>query len=79
MAMPAPAAPPPDAGPSKLPLNPTVLKRAWESSQRVTKDDWAEWMRHFSVELLRESPSPALRACHQLAQVRFHYFSINRS
>ncbi|KAF5842964.1 FAT domain-containing protein, partial [Dunaliella salina] len=29
----------------------------------------AEWMRHFSVELLRESPSPALRACHSLALV----------
>jgi phosphatidylinositol kinase/protein kinase (PI-3 family) len=27
-------------------------------------------MRHFSVELLRESPSPALRACHNLAQVQ---------
>lgn len=36
----------------------------------MTKDDWAEWMRHFSVELLAQSPSPALRACHSLAQVR---------
>ncbi len=35
----------------------------------MTKEDWAEWMRNFSVELLRESPSPALRACHALAQV----------
>lgn len=26
-------------------------------------------MRHFSVELLAQSPSPALRACHALAQV----------
>jgi FKBP12-rapamycin complex-associated protein len=26
-------------------------------------------MRRFSVELLHESPSPALRACHALAQV----------
>ena len=25
-------------------------------------------MRHFSVELLAQSPSPALRACHALAQ-----------
>jgi len=44
--------------------------QAWESSARVTKEDWAEWMRHFSVELLAQSPSPALRACHALAQVR---------
>ncbi|GIL87381.1 hypothetical protein Vretimale_1690 [Volvox reticuliferus] len=60
----------PDAGPpSKLTVNATVLRRAWESSHRVTKEDWAEWMRNFSVELLKESPSPALRACHGLAQV----------
>lgn len=53
----------------KLPVNSAALKRAWESSQRVTKEDWAEWLRHFSVELLRESPSPALRACYGLAAV----------
>lgn len=46
------------------------LKRAWESSQRSTVEDWFEWMRHFSVELLKESPSPALRATAPLAQVR---------
>jgi FKBP12-rapamycin complex-associated protein len=44
------------------------LRRAWESSQRSTKEDWAEWMRNFSVELLRQSPSRALRACASLAQ-----------
>ena len=49
-----------------------ALKRAWESSQRSTKEDWAEWMRQFAVELLRESPSPALRATHTLAQVLPH-------
>lgn len=138
-------APPPAADPgmvTKFGVNAMALKRAWESSQRVTKEDWwvcvfvlpffdlhthvctckchrwstviwhlhvhmhavvecallyvcscleslkthtclrththtythnalfrAEWMRHFSVELLRESPSPALRACHSLALV----------
>ncbi|KAG2491268.1 hypothetical protein HYH03_010473, partial [Edaphochlamys debaryana] len=62
--------PPPDAGPPpKLSVNATVLRRAWESSHRVTKEDWAEWMRNFAVELLKESPSPALRACAGLAQV----------
>jgi len=66
----APPLPPLDAGgAAKLPVNALVLRRAWESSQRVTKDDWAEWLRNFSVELLRESPSPALRACHGLAQM----------
>ena len=47
------------------------LRRAWESSQRSTVEDWFEWMRYFSVELLRESPSPALRATAPLAQVKF--------
>ncbi|BDA44527.1 Serine/threonine-protein kinase TOR [Coccomyxa sp. Obi] len=63
----------PDAamnGAARLPVNEAGLRRAWESSQRSTKEDWAEWMRHFSVELLKESPSPALRATHSLAQVQ---------
>jgi len=45
-----------------------ALRRAWESSQRSTRDDWAEWMRNFSIELLKQSPSRALRACSSLAQ-----------
>ncbi|KAI3962253.1 hypothetical protein MKX01_030803, partial [Papaver californicum] len=44
------------------------LRTAGEASQRSTKEDWAEWMRHFSIELLKESPSPALRTCARLAQ-----------
>jgi FKBP12-rapamycin complex-associated protein len=42
--------------------------QAWEASQRSTKEDWMEWMRVFAIELLKESPSPALRACSILAQ-----------
>jgi FKBP12-rapamycin complex-associated protein len=44
------------------------LRRAWESSQRSTREDWAEWMRNFAIELLKQSPSRALRACAALAQ-----------
>lgn len=44
------------------------LRRAWESSQRSTREDWAEWMRNFSIELLKQSPSKALKACALLAQ-----------
>ena len=58
-----------NGGAGQQPVNQVALRRAWESSQRSTKEDWAEWMRHFSVELLKESPSPALRATHTLAQV----------
>ncbi|GAB2292090.1 hypothetical protein Dimus_026338 [Dionaea muscipula] len=49
-------------------VNDGRLRTAGEASQRSTKEDWAEWMRHFSIELLRESPSPALRTCARLAQ-----------
>lgn len=51
----------------KLPVNQSQLKKAWEASQRSTRDDWQEWIRRFSVELLKESPSHALRACATLA------------
>eukprot|EP01113_Clastostelium_recurvatum_P006582 TRINITY_DN1298_c0_g1_i1.p1 TRINITY_DN1298_c0_g1~~TRINITY_DN1298_c0_g1_i1.p1 ORF type:complete len:2380 (+),score=927.36 TRINITY_DN1298_c0_g1_i1:62-7201(+) len=57
-----------EMGVKKLKVNEMNLKRAWETSQRSTKEDWVEWIRRFSVELLRESPSPALRSCLSLAQ-----------
>ena len=53
----------------KLPVNQQHLKNAWEASQKSTREDWQEWMRRFSVELLRESPQQALRACTPLASV----------
>ena len=52
---------------NKLHVSQQNLKRAWESSQRSTPEDWIEWRRGFSIELLKESPSPALRACSALA------------
>jgi hypothetical protein len=55
-------------GQSKLPVNQLQLQRAWDVSQRSTPDDWNEWMRRFTVELLRESPSSCLRSCSPLAQ-----------
>ncbi|XP_010557538.1 PREDICTED: serine/threonine-protein kinase TOR isoform X2 [Tarenaya hassleriana] len=51
-------------------VNDCRLRTAGEASQRSTKEDWAEWMRHFSIELLKESPSPALRTCARLAQLQ---------
>ncbi|TDH74109.1 hypothetical protein CCR75_007408 [Bremia lactucae] len=59
------ASPPTNA---RLHVNQQNLRRAWEASQRSTKEDWLEWMRRFSIELLRESPSAALRSCCALAQ-----------
>ncbi|KAI9673478.1 MAG: phosphatidylinositol kinase- protein kinase tor1 [Caeruleum heppii] len=58
-------------GQMKLPVNQQHLKNAWEASQKSTRDDWQEWMRRFSVELLKESPSQALRSCASLASVYY--------
>ncbi|KAI9143717.1 armadillo-type protein [Paraphysoderma sedebokerense] len=55
----------------KLPVNQLNLKKAWEASQKSTKDDWLDWLRRLSVELLKESPSHALRACASLAAVYY--------
>lgn len=60
-----------EAAAKKLPVNQQQLRRAWEASQRSTKDDWYEWVRRFSVELLKESPSHALRACANLASIYY--------
>jgi FKBP12-rapamycin complex-associated protein len=53
----------------KLAVNQQHLKQAWEASSKTTREDWIEWMRRFSVELLRESPQQALRACTPLASI----------
>ena len=53
----------------KLPVNQEHLKMSWEAHQKSTREDWQEWMRRFSIELLKESPSNALRASAQLASV----------
>ena len=52
-----------EIGQKKLPVNQEHLKNAFEASQKSTIDDWQEWIRRFSVELLKESPQHALRAC----------------
>jgi phosphatidylinositol kinase/protein kinase (PI-3 family) len=41
--------------------------KAWGTLQRSTKEDWIEWMRGLMLEVLKESPSSALRACSELA------------
>ena len=53
---------------SRLPVSAGNLQRAWAVSRKVTKDDWLEWHRRLSIELLKESPSPALKSCWTVAQ-----------
>ncbi|ANB15187.1 phosphatidylinositol kinase-related protein kinase TOR1 [Sugiyamaella lignohabitans] len=60
---------PADVPSMKLPVNQQQLKSAWDTSQRSTREDWYEWIRKFSVELLKESPSHAIRACSSIAGV----------
>ncbi|KAL9647121.1 hypothetical protein ABK040_004838 [Willaertia magna] len=55
----------------KMTINQANLQRAWDATQRATKEDWTEWIRGFSIELLKESPSPALRNCAELSQVYY--------
>ncbi|GAA5848144.1 hypothetical protein JCM3766R1_000463 [Sporobolomyces carnicolor] len=58
-----------DAGVSKLPVNQVNLKSAWEPVDRAKPDDWREWLKRLSVQLLKSSPSHTLRACANLAEV----------
>ncbi|THH04859.1 hypothetical protein EW145_g5218 [Phellinidium pouzarii] len=57
------------ADPAKMTVNQQHLKQAWDISQIVTREDWNEWMHRLSVELMKESPSHALRACMSLVDI----------
>lgn len=52
---------------SKQKINQAYLQRSWDVSQCASRDDWDEWMRRLAIQLLREAPSPALRASAGLA------------
>ena len=54
---------------TKMTVNQQHLKQAWDTSKVSTSEDWREWLRRMAVELMRESPSHALRACRSLADV----------
>lgn len=57
----------PEISSKNHPVNQEHLKSAWDAGQRSTKEDWNEWIRRLSIELLKESPQQALRACAPLA------------
>ncbi|KAJ2236038.1 phosphatidylinositol kinase- protein kinase tor1 [Coemansia sp. RSA 485] len=54
-------------GGPKLYVDANQLRNAWSTQQRVANNDWMGWLDNFAVELLRQSPSPALRATCALA------------
>ncbi|KAG8833646.1 phosphatidylinositol kinase- protein kinase tor1 [Serendipita sp. 399] len=53
----------------KLNVNQQHLKEAWDVSGVVTRENWQDWFKNFSTELLQESTSPALRSCAPLVEV----------
>lgn len=57
-----------NVGTTQHKVNQRNLQRAWDVSQRSSRDDWDEWMRRFSIQLLREAPAAALRSTASLAQ-----------
>jgi serine/threonine-protein kinase mTOR len=59
-----------DAGVIKLPVNQQNLKSAWEVPERSPRpEDWKDWLKRLSVQLLKSSPTHCLRACANLAEV----------
>ena len=48
---------------TRLAVNQQHLKQAWDISQMQTREDWRQWFECLSMELIKESPSPAIRAC----------------
>lgn len=62
-----PVSPPLMIQTNKQKINQSNLQRAWDVSQCASREDWDEWMRRLGIQLLREAPSPALRAAASLA------------
>uniref|UniRef100_A0A5S6QLG6 Serine/threonine-protein kinase TOR n=1 Tax=Trichuris muris TaxID=70415 RepID=A0A5S6QLG6_TRIMR len=52
----------------KSTCNLDYLRKIWSVSRCASKEDWIEWLKRFSIELLKESPVPALRSCYSVAQ-----------
>lgn len=59
----APADPVISTDTRKLTVNQQHLKQAWDISRVESREDWQDWFKTLATELLRESTSPALRAC----------------
>lgn len=45
------------------------IRQSWaDGARRISKEDWLEWLRKFNIDLIKESPSLALRSCYPIAQ-----------
>jgi FKBP12-rapamycin complex-associated protein len=61
----------PHTGTTQLRVDESRLSKAWGASPQSTKEDWDEWFRRLSIELVRESPEPSLRLCLELAEEHY--------
>lgn len=55
---------------AKLTVNQIHLKQAWDTAQINARQDWVDWIYRLGVELIRQSPSHALRACITLVETQ---------
>ncbi|KRY15256.1 Serine/threonine-protein kinase mTOR [Trichinella patagoniensis] len=51
----------------KVVCNVEQLRKIWLTNRCVSKEDWIAWLKRFSIQLLKESPVPALRSCYSVA------------
>lgn len=56
-----------------LAINEALLIKSFDPSQCADRESWFEWIRRLGIELLRESPSPALRSCASLANIYYSF------
>ncbi|KAJ3431054.1 serine/threonine-protein kinase mtor [Anaeramoeba flamelloides] len=54
---------------TKLLVDQNTLKDFWSVGNYSNQEEWDEWVTNFSLQLLRQSPSPAIRSCSSLAQI----------
>ncbi|CCF58185.1 hypothetical protein KAFR_0E00310 [Kazachstania africana CBS 2517] len=52
-------------------VNQLVLRNVLHCSAQHSQEDWKEWLRRLSIQLLKESPSHALRACSNLGSIYY--------
>ncbi len=57
--------------PLRLSISESIISE-FNTNQKTLKEDWEEWMRKSSVELMKQSPNAVLSPCSTLAEVYAH-------
>jgi FKBP12-rapamycin complex-associated protein len=50
-------------------VNGDAIKNEFDTSHKIMKEDWNEWMRRCSVEMLKHTPNPVIMSCFSIAEV----------